>query len=331
MDIATHPTRVPVFRLIAIGMAVAFAYLLLTLVLGFGSGDARADDGDRGGLLGGVTDVVDSTVGGVTDAVQSTTQAVTTTVQQVVQTAPPPVQPVVEPVVSTVASTVEAVVQPVAEVAASGVVGDVVQPVVDVVNEVPVVGEVTQAIGLDEAVTDVAGTADAAVDDVVTTVRDTATTLGAGRPPLVVIPDLEPPIGAPALIAADGFAQAADAVLTRLTAAAAPLPAWAAAAVWDAYSHALPVLTRIASTGTAAAGLVSTGAQVGGILSSAFVLGACAPGGSSPMGSNGAGPGALALAAFAPLVAYRAWMRRNGWNDDVAPPAPTYDTDIAPD
>ncbi|QIG39001.1 hypothetical protein G5T42_05440 [Microbacterium sp. 4R-513] len=328
MDAAAHPARVPVIRLLAIGIAVSFAYLLLALFLGFGSTDARADDGsDRGGLLGGVTDVVSTTVGGVTDVVQGTTQAVTTTVQQVARVAPAPVQPVVQPVVSTVTTTVQAVVQPVAEVTGTGVVGSVVQPVVEVVNAVPVVGQVVQAVGLDEALTDVAATADTTVHGVLTTVDDTASGLGGTRPPLVNVPDVIPPFGAPSV----SHEQSAQAALAGVTAAGALVPTWAAPAVWDVYTHALPAFTAIASASSAAAGLMSTGAQVGGILSSALVLGVCAPGGSSPMGSGGAGPGALALAAFAPLFAYRAWMRRSGWNDDVAPPAPTYDTDVAPD
>ncbi|TDN91079.1 hypothetical protein [Microbacterium sp. BK668] len=329
MDIATHPTRVPVFRLLAIGTAVAFAYLLFALLMGFGSGDARADDGgDQGGLLGGVTGAVDSTVGDVTQAVQDTTQAVTTTVQQVVQAPPAPAQPVVQPVVSTVTTTVQAVVQPVAEVAESAPVGAVVQPVVDAVTAIPVVGDVAQSVGVGQAVTDAASTVDEAAGDLVTTIADTTTVVGGGRPPLVAVPDIDLP-SAGGTLAPTGAA-AGDLVAT-ITVASAAATTWAGSALTDAYLRALPGFAALHSTTSAAAGLVSTAAQVGGILSSALVLGACAPGDGSPMGSNGAGPGALALAAFAPLVAYRAWMRRNGWNDDVAPPAPTYDTDVAPD
>lgn len=327
MDMTAHPARVPVFRLLAIGTAVAFAYLLLALLVGFGSGGARADDAsDRGGVLSGVTDVVNDTVGGVTDVVQSTTQTVTTSVQQAAQAAPAPVQPVV----STVTNTVQAVVQPVAQAAETGVVGTVVAPVVDAVAAVPVVGDVVQSIGVDKTVTDVASTADTAVGQVVTTVSGTPTTVGGTRPPLVNLPDVESPVTVPGTGSGDSVTDALHA-LAGVAVAGAPLLSAAASAVSDAYIHALPVFTAITAMGTAAAGLVSTGAQMGGILSSALALGVCAPGGSSPLGPNGAGPGALALAAFAPLVAYRAWMRRNGWNDDVAPPAPTYDTDVSPD
>lgn len=328
MDMTAHPARVPVFRLLAIGAAVAFAYLLLALLLGFGSSGARADDGgDQGGLLGGVTGAVDSTVQGVTGAVQDTTQAVATTVQQVAQTAPAPVQPVV----STVANTVQAVVEPVAQVAESGVVGSVVTPVVETVTAVPVVGGVVEAIGLDDAATDAATTTDTAVNDLVTAVGDTTPILGGTRPPLVDLPDIESPVGLPGSPVIGSGAQTLEEALAHLTVAGLPAPGWTVAALEDAYAHALPAFTAITAAGTAFTGLVSAGVRIGGILSSALVLGVCTPGGSSPLGPNGAGPGALALAAFAPLVAYRAWVRRSGWSDDVAPPAPTYDTDVSPD
>ena len=331
MDIAAHPSRVPVIRLLAIGTAVTFAYLLIALFLGFGSSDARADDGsDRGGLLGGVTSAVDDTVGGVTDVVQSTTQAVTATVQQAVQSAPAPVQPVVNPVASTVSNAVGTVVQPVAEVAGSSVVGSVVAPVVDVVATVPVVGGVVGQIGLDKAVTDVAATADHAAGALVAATGGTATGIGVTRPPLVNVPDIEPPFGTPSTPSIGSVEAALQATLAALSTGQAVL-SWTVEAVASAYAHALPAFTAMVATGTAAVGLVPTGVQLGGILSSALVLGVCAPGGSSSLGSSGAGPGALALAAFAPLLAYRAWVRRSGWNDDVAPPAPTYATDVSPD
>jgi hypothetical protein len=48
-------------------------------------------------------------------------------------------------------------------------------------------------------------------------------------------------------------------------------------------------------------------------------------------GSAGAGPGAWVLVALGFVVAYRAWVRRTGFENDVAPPAPAYPTDVSPD
>jgi hypothetical protein len=84
-------------------------------------------------------------------------------------------------------------------------------------------------------------------------------------------------------------------------------------------------------TGVAPATLGAAGAVLGGLLTSALLLGACAPVGGSSAGPGGAGPGALALASVSPLVAHRAWVRRRGRTDDEAPAAPTFDTDVSPD
>jgi hypothetical protein len=48
-------------------------------------------------------------------------------------------------------------------------------------------------------------------------------------------------------------------------------------------------------------------------------------------GPGGAGPGAWVLVALGLFVAYRAWMRRNGLENDVAPAAPVLSTDVSPD
>jgi hypothetical protein len=55
-------------------------------------------------------------------------------------------------------------------------------------------------------------------------------------------------------------------------------------------------------------------------------------GGSCSFGSSGAAAGAAgALSAFTFFAAYRAWMRRNGVQDDRVPHAPVYATDTSPD
>ncbi|WP_345800958.1 hypothetical protein AAIB33_16040 [Microbacterium sp. AZCO] len=344
MDIATSPTRVPGLRLFFAGMGVAFAYLLISLLLGFGSSHAKADDGDgHGGVLGsvtgavsgtlsGVTGTVDSTLGAVTQAVTTTTQAVTTASTTVVNAAPAPVQPVVAPVVSTVSEVVSTVVQPVAAVTGSNVVSGVVTPVVDTVTAIPVVGAVADAVGVDDALTDVATSVDTTLDGVVTAVGDTATGVAPAVPPLVELPDLGiPPVAGVIQPRGDLPSAAAIAAEPSIAAAEPGASAGLAGLVWSRVSSSVGVLARAIPVFAAATAASLAQSPVGGILSSALPPGVCAPAGSCPLGSSGAGPGALALALLAPLAAHRAWVRRRGWEDDVTPVAPVYATDVSPD
>jgi hypothetical protein len=49
------------------------------------------------------------------------------------------------------------------------------------------------------------------------------------------------------------------------------------------------------------------------------------------IGPGGAGPGAWVLVALGFVVAHRAWVRRSGLENDVAPAAPVLSTDVSPD
>lgn len=327
----TATSQLPrIMRLALIGVATAFAWIVLVMLFGLGAGNAHADDADEKGLLGAATTLVDRTASAVTGAVTSTATTVTTgvadVVDSVVTVAPEPVQAPVREVVQTTSTAVSAVTAPVAEVASSGIVGAVTAPVVDLATQMPVVGGVVSAVGLDDAVDDLAGTVDETLGAVAGVVDDAGSSIG--RPPVAEGPRLP---GAPVLPAIPGpwdetgtAVTAAAALSTNIPGLAADaLAGWTAASLRFAalapYSAALKAITASADAFAPAA--------AGGAFGSAGGL--CLP--TSSTGSAGAGPGAWALVALDPLAAHRAWVHRAGPEDEHAPAAPVGPTDVSPD
>ncbi|KRA25195.1 hypothetical protein ASD65_12755 [Microbacterium sp. Root61] len=306
--------------LAAAGVFVALGWILLTAALGWGASFAHADDDtDRGGLLGAVTGLVDDTVSAVTGvatgAVQTATTAVVTPVVQTVTTVVPPAAPLV----STVTDTVRAVTAPVRQLVDTGVVSDIVDPVVAVVGAVPVVGKLVTTLGVDNALTDVAGTVDGTLSGVVGTVDGSVGTI---VPPITGIPGVVVP-GSPS----DGTVTAG--VPTGVALAIGNAPTFVGG---DAGAPGHRRDAWWPSTAGVAVTAVSAATPLGGAAhSSSSPPGLCAPWGGSSTGSGGTGPGAAALLAFGPFVAHRAWVRRRGWTDDDAPTAPTLATDVSPD
>lgn len=335
-----------IVRLALIGAATAFAWIVVSLMLGLGLGQAHADDAD-GGLLGGalgtVTSVVDSTASTVTDTVSTVSTGVTETVNTVVAVVPEPVQQPVSRVVQSVGTVVTTVTEPVSEVVSGGVVGGIAQPVVDLVTEVPVVGAVVTEVGLDDAVTDLGGTVDETLVDVVDTVGETGETVGGppagGTPSLPGIPLLPGLPGFPGGTddaGADG--PATDPVGPSAEGGDSP----SAIASTDAVAAATDTIVAVTgsvSRGVWGAASISDSAAVGAVVVSSAPLSTGGPSGTAgglclptaSAGPGGAGPGAWALAALLPLAAHRAWVRRAGPEDEHAPPAPSGRTDVSPD
>jgi hypothetical protein len=321
-----------IWRLALIGAATVFAWIVLSLLLGLGSGFAHAEEGDDDGtgLLGAVTSAVDRTAVTVTTTVTRTTSTVTDVVNTVVEVTPPPVQQPVRQVAQTAGATANTVTRPVVEVVSNDVVGTVTTPVVDVVTQVPVVGGIVTGTGLDQAVTDVSGTVDDTIGGLTGAVTDTGSAIGqppAGTPGIPSVTPANPVLPGP-----DHSDQPADAETPAASApglgpdmAAAPAIGGAAASArllfWDgAYEgFAAPPAAVASSSASSDARGPSTPA------------GELCPPTASSSGPGGAGSGAWALVAVGPLAALRAWGRRAGPEDDLAPPAPAGSTDVSPD
>ena len=313
MDTADSQHLSRLSKLLLAGTGVAFAWVFLSLALGLSASDAHAED--EGGLLGGVTSAVDETATAVTDVVDDTATTAVQTIAPVVQpvaatVAPLPVAPVVETLVHTVA-----------EVPAGGLISPIADTAVDVVHTVPVVGGVATALGVDDAVSSAGTSVDGllqgttgAVAGTVTDVVDTAGGIvtGPGGPPLGGLHDAL--TGAASTAGTDA---AANPVETLARAAFL-----AGATAWLSLTSDLPA--AISSSDGASA---STWA-VAGILS---LIRSVVQADSFLIGPGGAGPGAWVLVALGLVVAHRAWVRRTGLENDVAPPAPVMATDVSPD
>lgn len=356
-----HLSRISKMLLAAAG--VAFAWVLLSIALGFSASQANAEEDP--GLLGSVTGVVEDTASGATGVVEDTADGVTgvvqdtsTTVEQtaapVVETVSPAVQPVVEavapivapaaaavpvaPVVEAVEAAVAPVVSTVGEITGGGVVAPTVDTVVGIVGAVPVVGGVVSGLGVDTAASSVGSSVDGVLQGttgaVAGTVADVVDTAGGVvtapvRPMIPVLPGTTDAISVPQVISGPLATAAASS-------AHGPTAAVVVADPFTIFSRAAYMVGVTALTA-----LVDTPGAVGS--SDAFVAGGAAAEGlltllrsvmqadSVLIGPGGAGPGAWVLVALGFVVAYRAWMRRSGLENDVAPAAPTLSTDVSPD
>lgn len=328
MEIATSQSLSRVWRLALVGAATAFAWIVLSLLLGLGSGNAHAaESDDDGGLLGAVTSVVDRTASTVTGTVTTVTDTVSEVVDTVVDVAPAPVKQPVKQVVATVDTVVTSTTKPLTDVVSGGVVGTVTQPIVEVVTQVPIVGDVVSGSGLDEAITDLGGTVDETLGGIVGAVTDTVS--GIDQPGTTPIPGVETPTIPPLVPGVDvpGLPELPRTLNPIDTTVVVAVPA-AAAPLGD-LSHidgfaAVPLL----SANSAVVSSTSTPSDArGGPLSA----GGLCPSAVSSSGPGGTGSGAWALIALGPLVALRAWVRRAGPEDEHAPPAPAGSTDVSPD
>lgn len=320
MDTADSQHLSRISKMLLAGTGVAFAWVLMSVLLGFSASQAHADEDP--GLLDAVTATVDDTTSAVTDVVAGTTSAVVQTVAPIAETVAPPAP--VAPVVEAVEATVAPVLNTVTEVTEAGVVAPLVDSAVSVVAAVPVVGAVVETLGADDALTSVGASADsllqgttAAVVGGTTQIVDTATA------------NVTTPVVPPVSGLTDFLAGSATTVpaLTR-TDAVNPLETLAraaylsGAAAWLSLTSELPAVLSSPDSATV------SGGELGGVLA---LLRSVLQADSVLSGSAGAGPGAWVLVALGFVVAYRAWMRRTDLENDVAPPAPAYSTDVSPD
>ncbi|SFR87651.1 hypothetical protein SAMN04487846_0180 [Microbacterium sp. cf046] len=320
MDTADSQHLSRISKMLLAGAGVAFAWMILSLSLGLSGSSASAADGN--GLLDTVGSTVEGTASAATGVVADTAAAVGETAAPVVESVAPAIAPAtdsqpVAPVVDVVQSTVASVT----ELPADGVVAPIADVALGVVAEVPVVGDAVSALGGDTAVSAVGTSVDGLLTGTATAVGGTVSdVIGAAEgivsdPAVPPLPGLDGVAGVPAAIPGSGAAADALGVLVR----AAYLSGVVA---WEAFSSESSTLLSFSD------GSFVSGSAVGGILA---LLRSVMQADSVLMGPGGAGPGAWVLVALGFVVAYRAWMRRSGLENDVAPPAPVLATDVSPD
>jgi hypothetical protein len=313
-----HLSRIS--KMLIAGIGVAFAWVLLSLALGFSASQAHADEDP--GLLGAVASTVDATTSTVTDVVDGTTSAVVQTVAPVAEavvTAAPALP--VTPVVEVVEATVSPVLATVTEVADSGVVAPIVDTTVTVVGAVPVVGGVVSALGADDTLSSVGSSVDGVLQGTTTTVAGTVTDVDDTTGGIVADP-IESPVTGVEIPLAGTVAHA------HADAAANPVETLMRAVYLTGAAAWLSLTSDPSAVLSSEDGASVTGSAVGGTLA---LLRSVMQADSVLSGSAGAGPGAWVLVALGFVVAYRAWVRRTGLENDVAPPAPAYSTDVSPD
>lgn len=322
MDTADSQHLSRISKMLLAGTGVAFAWVLLSFALGFSASQAHAEEDP--GLLGTVAGTVADTTTAVTDVVDDTTTVVTQTVTPVVQavTSAAPALPVA-PVVEVVEATAP-VLNTVTEVTDSGVVAPIVDSALGVVGAVPVVGGVVDELGADDALSSVGTSVDSvlqgttsAVVTGATDVVDTAT--GNTTSPVV------PPVSAVSDLLAGSVVIGTS--VTR-TDAVNPLETLARAAYLTGAAAWLTLTSELPAALSSPDSATVSGGELGGALA---LLRSVLQADSVLSGSAGAGPGAWVLVALGFVVAYRAWVRRTDLENDVAPPAPAYSTDVSPD
>ena len=325
MDTADSQHLSRLSKMLLAGIGVAFAWVLLSVAFGLSASQAHADDDP--GLLGAVAATVDGTTSTVTDVVDDTTAAVAETVAPVAETVTTVVPDLpVAPVVEVVEATVAPVVETVAEVADSGVVAPIVDSTVAVVGTVPVVGGVVSALDADDALSSVGHSVDGVLGGTAGAVVGTVTEVVDGTTGSVAT-DIVPPVSGLADVLA-GPAVVGTAVAARTAAAPEPLEALARAAYLTGAAAWLSLTSDTAAGLSSPDSAAVSGGALGGMIA---LLRSVMQADSVLTGSAGAGPGAWVLVALGFVVAYRAWVRRTASENDMAPPAPAYSTDVSPD
>ena len=324
MDTADSQHLSRISKMLLAGTGLAFAWVLLSFALGLSTSHAHAADDD--GLLGTLTSTVDDTTTAATGVVEDTTVAAAETVAPVIQTvtaaAPAlPVAPVVEAVESTVSPVVAPVVAVVNDVTESGVVSPIVDSTLGVVDAVPVIGGVVTALGADDAVSAVGTSVDGVLQGTTGAVIGTASAVVGATANVVPRPAVPP-------LAGLGGAAVAGTASTTADAAAGPLEMLARAAYLAGATTFLAIASDLPAALSSSEGAFVSGGAAGGIFS---LLRAVLQADSVLTGPGGAGPGAWVLVALGFVVAYRAWVRRSGLENDVAPAAPVLSTDVSPD
>lgn len=174
----------PVHRVLFLAIFVSMAWCAISLATAASSASAAQTEGNgSSGLLGAVGSLVNEvgdTAAGANEVVDDAAASLAPVAEPVAALAPVPVETVATEAVRTVDTTVrgadaavvetiEATLAPVSAAADSGLVGDVVGPLVGAVSEVPVVGGLVEQVGVDDVLVDVASGVDGAVSAIVGT------------------------------------------------------------------------------------------------------------------------------------------------------------------
>ncbi|MFJ4223414.1 hypothetical protein [Microbacterium sp. NPDC089695] len=323
-----HATRRGVPAVALWGGLGALAWAAITVLTGGSS--AHADEQSDPSLLGGVNSLVTDTVTAVGDTVTAVTHPVVTEVVQPVvtevvapvvshvtapvqQAAPavveqvsdtvaavPVVGPATTPILTSTTDAVEQVVDPVADVLHDAPVSQIVTPLQQTLDAVPLVGVLIERLGVGALLTDVVGV----LDDTTAIVGDV---IDATVPP--VLGALDPATGV--------ASETAPTVESAVSATAVPA-----------------ALERTPSTHRSAAVPASPATSAPGSATEEPVL--PTPGGAPAVPASSAGSGSASALSharpsdvgFSPL---RAVERTPGAPDDVLPTSLVADTDVSPD
>lgn len=342
MEIVDSRLRRILFGFFAcVGAVIAWTALSLFL----GSTHAQAAERSAGlldDLTSNVTGTVTETVGTVTSLVdeivapvaQTASETVAHTVAQtvdpvleVVASVPvvgPPAAELVEQTVSTATDTARDLVTPVVDVLGDQPIAHVVDPLLDSLERLPVVGSVLEQVrpvatpavgGVDELLGSIGGTLDGTVDAV-------APGGGSTQPAEPAQPGDDGSAG----VAPGGDSEAVatsespDSRASERSSNAIPAvsPAWAATSGNSPQGTSAPTL---GAKGPPGSGGAPPGAPPGSS--------STAP--TSSANAGGGSAGSVASIADADPLPLRAWERAAGARDDAMPSSPVFDTDVSPD
>jgi hypothetical protein len=292
-----------------------------------------------GEIVGSGAAVVDDTSGALTGTVGSAVDGVTDTAGDLLDAAP--LQPIVSPVADVASSGLGTVGDAVESVGDRGPVSEVVDVVTAVVERTPIVGEVTEELGIPDAVEQVGESLDGGVGSVGEIIDGAGENI-APAAPIPALPVVRPPLSTdrpetgPSPVLSTSIVDVAVPETQKADAAeTASLAASGILQLFQSLYGASPAPTGPGThtvVGTAESSDAPTISAISSDRGGPFDSpGGVLPGDATAAASGGAGFGAWGLIAFGPLFAYRAWMRRAGPDDDRLPGAPIYDTDSSPD
>lgn len=292
-----------------------------------------------GEIVGSGAAVVDDTVGALTGTVGTAVDGVTDTAGNLLDAAP--LQPIVSPVADVASSGLGTVGDAVESVGDRGPVSEVVDVVTAVVERTPIVGEVTEELGIPDAVEQVGESLDGGVGSVGEIIDGAGENI-APAAPIPALPVVRPPLstdrpetGPSPVLSTSIVAVAVPETQKADAAETASLAASGILQLFQSLYGASPAPTGPGThtvVGTAESSDAPTISAISSDRGGPFDSpGGVLPGDATAAASGGAGFGAWGLIVFGPLFAYRAWMRRAGPDDDRLPGAPIYDTDSSPD
>lgn len=320
----TRATRRSIPAAVIWGALLVLAWAALTILTG--GAPAHADEHEDG-PLDGLTSLVKGTVAAVTaplpaaaaDIVEPVRDVAASVVNSAAESTDeiPVAGPVVAPVVHEVASSVQAVAAPITEVLQNAPVAQVVDPIVDVVADAPVIGHFVVDIGGAEVIRDVVGIVDGAAGVVGDVAEGTV-------PPLVDAVDPLTPVSPETAVPSPPQS---------------PAPPPPASAGVSAPAPDAGVPTRVRVVNDAEHGQISLSIHGSDVPATSAPARSDAPAGAplgSPSSSSSSAPGGGSTGAAARIsddgvLLLRAEKHGSGASDDALPTSPIADTDVSPD